>query len=89
MKCSKVNTNNLTFRAKAKVIPDMVCYCFEWTRTKMREELKATGKTSALEDIKAKMVDPGCNCEVLNPSGKCCLGDVTKAIKNIKEELEL
>ncbi len=89
MKCAKSNTTNLTFRAKAKVIPDMVCYCFEWTNEKMREELKTVGETRALEDIKAKMVDPGCNCEVLNPSGKCCLGDVTKSIKHLKEALKL
>jgi len=85
MKCS--NETNLTFRSKAKIIPDMVCYCFEWTNSKIRRELESTGKTTALKDIKNKMNDLGCNCKVLNPSGKCCLGDVTHAIKVLEEEL--
>lgn len=63
--------------------PATVCYCFEWTKEKIKAELEATGKTTALEDIKAKMEDPGCSCEILNPSGGCCLGDVGKAIKEL------
>jgi hypothetical protein len=35
------------------------------------------------------MENPGCACEVLNPSGGCCLGDVTQEIKKIKKELDL
>ena len=64
-----------------------VCYCFDWTKEKIKAELKATGKTVALEDIKAKMENPGCSCEVLNPSGGCCLGDVGKVIKECQAEL--
>ena len=67
--------------------PATVCYCFKWTKEKIKNELEQTGKTVALEDIKAKMENPGCSCEVLNPSGGCCLGDTTKAIKEIKAEL--
>ncbi|MDF1875893.1 hypothetical protein JHD48_09115 [Sulfurimonas sp. SAG-AH-194-I05] len=63
-----------------------VCYCFEWTKEKIKAEVQDTGKTIALEDIKAKMQNPGCACEVLNPSGGCCLGDVTKAIKEITKQ---
>ena len=69
--------------------PATTCYCFDWTKEKIRAELQETGKTTALEDIKAKMENPGCSCEILNPSGGCCLGDNTKAIKEIKKELGL
>jgi len=69
--------------------PATTCYCFDWTKEKIRAELQETGKTTALEDIKAKMENPGCSCEILNPSGGCCLGDNTKAIKEIKKELDL
>ena len=65
--------------------PATVCYCFEWSKEKIKAELKATGKTTALEDIKTKMEDPGCSCEILNPSGGCCLGDVGKAIKEVQK----
>ena len=67
--------------------PATMCYCFGWSKEKIKAELEATGETRALADIKAKMENPGCSCEILNPSGGCCLGDVTKAIKEIKENL--
>ena len=69
---------------KEGATPATVCYCFDWTKEKIKAELEATGKSSALEDIKAKMENPGCSCEVLNPSGGCCLGDVGKVIKEFK-----
>jgi len=67
--------------------PATVCYCFEWTKEKIQAELEETGETVALQDIKAKMENPGCSCETLNPSGGCCLGDVTQAIKALKKDL--
>ena len=69
--------------------PATVCYCFDWTKDKIEAELKASGHTVALEDIKAKMENPGCSCEILNPSGGCCLGDTGQAIKEIKKKLGL
>ena len=72
---------------KEGATPATLCYCFEWTKEKIKEELQRDGETIALDDIKAKMKNPGCSCEVLNPSGGCCLGDVTKAIKELKAEL--
>jgi len=66
-----------------------LCYCFGWTKDMIRDELRKTGKTTALEDIKKKMKDPGCSCEVKNPSGGCCLADNKKAIEEIKIELAL
>jgi len=68
---------------KEGATPATVCYCFGWSKEKIKAELATTGQTTALEDIKAKMQDPGCACEILNPSGGCCLGDVGKAIKEL------
>ena len=69
---------------KKGATPATVCYCFEWTKEKIQAELEATGETVALQDIKAKMEDLGCACETLNPSGGCCLGDVSKVIKELE-----
>ena len=76
---------NVIVGLKEGAKPATVCYCFEWTKEKIKAELEATGETKALEDIKAKMENPGCSCEILNPSGGCCLGDVGKAIKEIQK----
>ncbi|HFU77568.1 MAG TPA: hypothetical protein ENK68_03595, partial [Epsilonproteobacteria bacterium] len=74
---------------KEGVSPATTCYCFDWTKEKIRAQLQETGETNALEDIKAKMEDPGCSCEILNPSSGCCLGDVSKVIRDLKLSLKV
>ena len=74
----------VTVGCKEGAEPQTVCYCFGWTGEKIRRDFEERGRTSALDDIKAKMKDPGCSCEILNPSGGCCLGDVTKTIKRFE-----
>jgi copper chaperone CopZ len=66
-----------------------LCYCFGHSVASIKEELRAKGRSSALEDIRAKMKDPGCRCETENPSGSCCLGSVAKGIKIAQEELAM
>lgn len=68
---------------KEWVSPSTVCYCFNWTKEKMKEELTNTGETNAIKDISSKMNTDKCNCIINNPSGKCCLKDVKQAIKEL------
>ena len=63
-----------------------LCYCFGHSVASIKEELRTKGHSDALEDIRAKMKDPGCRCETENPSGSCCLGNVAKGIKTAQEE---
>ncbi|MGD9854195.1 MAG: mercuric transporter MerT family protein [Planctomycetaceae bacterium] len=64
-----------------------LCYCFGHSVAGIKDELRIKGHSDALEDIRAKMKDPGCHCETSNPSGSCCLGSVTKGIRIAQEEL--
>jgi len=64
-----------------------LCYCFKHSVASIKEELRVKGHTDALENIRAKMKDPGCHCETENPSGSCCLGVVAKGIKIAQKEL--
>src|SRR5262249_13708970 len=64
-----------------------LCYCFGHSVATIKEELGSKGRSAALEDIRQKMKDPGCACEVVNPSGSCCLGAVAKGIETAKAEL--
>jgi len=57
-----------------------VCYCFGWTPKKIQDEIKATGKSTAVDEIKAQVKRGNCYCEITNPQGSCCLGNVTKAV---------
>lgn len=79
---------NVVVGHKDGASPAIVCYCFDWSKEKIKTELKNSGASTAIEDIKHKMETLGCSCEILNPSGGCCLGDIDKAIKDSREELE-
>jgi len=49
------------------------------------EGLKTSGDATILECISAEVKAGDCACELRNPSGKCCLGDVTKASQGVHE----
>jgi hypothetical protein len=54
----------------------MVCYCFRETDGAIRWEIQQTGRSPAAERI-AELVAAGrCACEVRNPQGSCCLGNI-------------
>ena len=59
--------------------PILVCYCFGVTRKDIEEEIQQSGKSAFAERITAEVQKGNCACEVKNPSGKCCLGAVTRA----------
>lgn len=63
-----------------------LCYCFGHSVATIEEELRTKGRSEAIADIRRKMADPGCMCEVKNPSGSCCLGAVAKGIEMAQAE---
>ncbi len=75
---------DLVVRVGAKEIegPLLVCYCFGFTRQDIWDEIRSTGKSTVVKRITAEVEAGRCACEVKNPSGKCCLGDVTRTIKD-------
>lgn len=63
------------------------CYCFGWTPEKIQAEIVATGKSTAIDKIKAQVKAGNCYCEVTNPQGSCCLGNVSNALKEIGKRI--
>ncbi len=63
-----------------------VCYCFGYTEGMIAEELKSTGQTTIPKKITQLTKTGMCACEVRNPAGVCCLGNVNKAVKRLSEE---
>lgn len=61
--------------------PVPVCYCFGVTRKDIRDEIERTGRSTVGDRIKAEVKAGHCACEVKNPSGKCCLGNVTRTVQ--------
>jgi hypothetical protein len=58
--------------------PVPVCYCFGFTRKDIENEIAATGRSTMADRITAEVKAGNCACEVKNPSGKCCLGNVAR-----------
>lgn len=77
---------DLTIRVGIKEAqpPRPLCYCYGHSFESIRDEWLATGHTTVIESIKEQMKAGACRCEVTNPSGTCCLGDVTRAVKEIQ-----
>ena len=67
--------------------PIPVCYCFDYTRERIFAEVEATGESTALPFITAKVKAGKCRCEYENPSGRCCLGEVKKTVKEARSVL--
>ncbi|MEO4054690.1 (2Fe-2S)-binding protein [Solibacillus sp. CAU 1738] len=60
-----------------------ICYCFDWTKEKIENYVKRELGPKPIEQIRENIKENRCGCEVNNPQGSCCLGNVTKFIKSL------
>ncbi len=65
----------------------LLCYCFGETETVIRAELLRSGGTGVVDRIREHIAAQQCACDIRNPRGACCLGDVMAAVKRIEAEV--
>lgn len=65
--------------------PVPLCYCFGFSRADVRRQVAEHGESDIPSRITAEVRAGRCACEVKNPSGTCCLGEVNRAVKEAKE----
>lgn len=65
--------------------PITVCYCFGISKGQIEQEIRSKGKSTTRDRIRAEVKVGNCACEVKNPSGKCCLGDIARTVKLVHE----
>jgi len=63
--------------------PVPICYCFGFTEAMAVEEIQTTGKCNIPQRITAEVKAGNCACEIRNPQGSCCLGNVNAAVKEV------
>ena len=63
-----------------------ICYCFDENEASMAREFTETGRCDAPQRVRDHIAAGRCACEVRNPRGACCLGDVMKAVARIEAE---
>jgi len=66
--------------------PVPICYCFGFTEQMVRDEIRATGKCTIPQRITAEVKAGNCACEIRNPQGSCCLGNVAAAVKRAQQQ---
>jgi hypothetical protein len=59
----------------------LVCYCFGHLESDVIDEIESTGSSTVIEAIRARIRSAGCACEVRNPSGRCCLREITRLVR--------
>jgi hypothetical protein len=63
-----------------------VCYCFRHTPGTLRAAHRATGTGTVIDQITRNIQAGRCACEIRNPQGRCCLGNVRAVINVIAQE---
>ncbi|MBI4227402.1 MAG: copper chaperone Copz family protein [Candidatus Omnitrophica bacterium] len=64
--------------------PKPLCYCFGFTETAIVEDVKRHGRPTIPDTIKAQVKAGNCYCEVTNPQGSCCLGNISAVVRGLR-----
>lgn len=62
-----------------------VCYCFGWTRATIADAAALGEADEVAPSIRAHIKAGRCGCEVNNPQGACCLGNVIGEVQAAKQ----
>jgi hypothetical protein len=78
-------TDDLRMRVESKEHEDPIplCYCFGCDEADVREEIARTFGSAIPQKISAMVKKGLCVCEARNPSGVCCLGEVTRTVTRL------
>ena len=60
-----------------------ICYCFGENEAEIKTEIEQNGRSRAEARVRAHIEAGRCACEVRNPKGACCLGDIAEAVKRM------
>lgn len=59
-----------------------ICYCFRHTIGSIRAEWQATGTSTVIDSITSGIQAGKCACDIRNPQGSCCLGNVRALVRD-------
>ena len=65
----------------------VICYCFGHTVGDIRAELVLGAASTIVERIQAGIQAGQCACDIRNPQGHCCLGNVRSLIDRLSNPL--
>jgi hypothetical protein len=62
-----------------------ICYCFDHTPQSIRDEWQQTGHSTVVETITVGTQTGQCACDIRNPQGTCCLGNVRQFVRQMTQ----
>jgi len=62
----------------------LICYCFRYKTGDIRRQIQSNGKTEIPATISKEVRAGKCECEIRNPQGSCCLGNVRMLVNDIQ-----
>lgn len=65
-----------------------ICYCFGFTEGDAREEIIRDGTSKIPKQINDLIKAGMCACELRNPAGVCCLGEVNRTVRRLSSEYQ-
>jgi hypothetical protein len=60
-----------------------LCYCFGFTEGNVRQEIVLRGETTIPAQVTQFIKEKLCSCEIRNPAGSCCLGEMNRTVERI------
>jgi hypothetical protein len=61
----------------------LVCYCFRYQAGEIRSASHQRQRM-IIDDINVGIQQEQCACDLRNPQGTCCLGNILAAVKSVK-----
>ena len=62
-----------------------LCYCFGFTEGNVRQEIVLKGETTIPAQVTQFIKENLCACEIRNPSGSCCLGEINRTVRRVEQ----
>jgi hypothetical protein len=66
----------------------VVCHCFGIDEETIRQEIDSSGLSPSAERIRVLVQAGRCACEVRNPQGTCCLGNVAAVVASARARFD-
>lgn len=63
-----------------------ICYCFGETEVALRADVEQN-TNHVIDRVRGHIEAARCACDIRNPRGACCLGDLTAIMKRLKAEM--
>ena len=63
----------------------LVCYCFQHTVGEILKDADATGGERVVAEINQGIKNGQCACDIRNPQGSCCLGNISTVVKGAQQ----